>query len=286
MIDTVSLEDTACFQHEAMNTVFSIYVPKTQDPERVEGAAAEAFDKLDTLEGLLSRYRPDSEISMINAMRAGERLLVTPDTHDCLRLAFEIYAETGGLFDVTLGEAIEHRKSQSDGLPPISTGQLRLVSSPPAVECVEAGRVVDLGGVGKGYALEKIAEVLRSWEVDSALLCSGPSTVLAIGPDAWPVEISGTQKCLRLTLQEQSLASSGTAVQGAHIVNPDALDNRKAYSAERVWVLSRSAARADAYSTVCLLLSNEETAELLKNASDIEQIYREESDGLIHLMRA
>src|SRR5690554_6216929 len=134
------------FDHAAMNTQFSLRIVHP-DRERALLVAGACFRRLDRLEACLSRYREESDIARINAMEGGESLLIEEETYACLKLALEAGAVTGGLFDVTLGSQIEHRKGNAEGDPPALRGKIELAPDRPRVTCVEAGRQIDLGGI-------------------------------------------------------------------------------------------------------------------------------------------
>lgn len=277
MIDLNDPDACHRFDHEAMNTVFSIRTPH-QDRARASDAALACFERLDNLEDALSRYRDGSDVCQINAMRAGESLLIREDTHRCLLQAFDAHRETGGLFDITLGRQIEHLKTQAEGPPPPCGGQLSLSPDRPVVQCLEPGRSIDLGGIGKGYALERMGEVLREWAIESALLCSGASTMLAIGQDAWPIELTGVHETRRLTLKRASLSASGTAVQGVHLVHP-AGPHHVGEPRRHTWIESIDAALADAYSTAAALMNEADLRRFAENAAAVNRVVLEQGDG-------
>ena len=86
------------YASDAMKTTFRLFVPG-RDRALVDSAVSEAFQKLEELEGVLSRYAPGSDISRINAMEAGETLFLSDECYLCLRLAIEASAATAGRFD-------------------------------------------------------------------------------------------------------------------------------------------------------------------------------------------
>lgn len=131
-------------------------------------------------------------------------------------------------------------------------GSLMIDPDKPAIHCLEAGREIDLGGIGKGFALDRVHTLLLDWGIDCALLSAGASTRLAFGDHAWPVSLPGTAEPRTVELRDQALSASGTAIQGSHIVSPRF--NEHNYHHERIWVLARTATTADAWSTAALLM--------------------------------
>jgi thiamine biosynthesis lipoprotein len=166
------------FSHEAMASTFEIFCAHP-DQAYARQAAWAAFDLVDQLEQDLSRFRENSDISRINHLQAGETTRVSQWTMECLMLSRLAYAETGGAFDISLGS----------GLP-----QLGLAPDASRVRAASNGIRLDLGGIGKGYALDRMAELLLEWEIPEALIHGGYSSVRALEPPAgsngWPLTLS------------------------------------------------------------------------------------------------
>jgi thiamine biosynthesis lipoprotein len=173
-----------------------------------------------------------------------------------------------GLFDVTLGRQIEYYKKNGEGEAPDPDGQLAMVPDRPAIHCHQPGREIDLGGVGKGFALDRVKDLLRDWEIESGILSSGASTHLAFGSGKWAVGLSGEKAVREVFLQNQALSASGTGVQNEHIISP--AGGPEAYRHPRVWVLHESAAWADIWSTAAMLMNENE---LQAQASELAGIY-------------
>lgn len=245
------------YASEAMKTTFRLFVPG-RDRALVDSAVSEAFQKLEELEGVLSRYAPGSDISRINAMEAGETLFLSDDCDRCLRLAIEASAATGGRFDPGLGTMIDAVKSGSRAVGTLR-GVVSLDEHRPLVTCLEAGRVLDLGAIGKGFALECMGGILAAHGIGDALLTSGASTILAMGSMDWPIDIPHSAGARRLLLSSSALAASGNSQQGAHIVNPE--NGAAARNFENVWVIHPRAPLADAFSTACFTMTPEEIAD-------------------------
>ncbi len=245
-----------------MNTTFHLRFPG--EAHGAADMAIECFEELDRLEGKLSRFREDSDIGRINVMTAGETLHLAEETHACLLIALEMHAATGGLFDISLGRAIRHRKDAEAGPTPPLSGQLMIHPDRAAVTCLQPGRELDLGGIGKGFALDHLARILTTWDAPACLLSAGASTHLAFGGHEWPLELTGDAARLEISLRDAALSASGTGIQGSHIVHPDPA---APLAAGRQWVLATTAAIADAWSTALILAPSEAIPGLLRDAS-------------------
>jgi thiamine biosynthesis lipoprotein len=256
-----------------MNTTFTLRICEA-DHKLAAVIAQQCLEELDILEGKLSRYIEDSDIARINVMNAGETLYINDDTHACLLLALDYYARTGGLFDITLGSAIEHRKENTEGPPPAIAGSLIIHPDRPAVTCQTPGRILDLGGIGKGFALDQLKKKLTEWNAQSALLTAGASTQLAIGNQTWPVEIIGEQSRRRIDLKDAALSASGTGIQGSHIVHPDGDEAELPW--KHIWLTAPTATAADVWSTALMLLPDHDLLDL----SEITALFAEDETGI------
>ncbi len=205
------LRDVRRFGHEAMATVYEVYALHP-DGRYAAQAAQAAFELVDRLERELSRFRANSDIARVNRLQAGERTQVTPSTLECLVIARHMFDLTGGAFDVSIGT----------GLP-----SLELDPDSFAVRATKAGVAVDLGGIGKGYAVDLMAELLEEWGLEQALVHGGFSSVLALEPpagrDGWPLTLSDpgspSRVLARPCVRQTALGASGVR-KGAHILDP------------------------------------------------------------------
>ncbi len=199
------------FSHEAMATVFEVHVVHPDERYAAQAAQA-AFALVDRLEGELSRFLPNSDVARINHLAAGESLRVSDSTLECLLIARHVFDLTAGAFDVSIGT----------GLP-----LLELDLDQSVVRATENGVLLDLGAIGKGYAVDLMAEVLEEWDVAVALVHGGFSSVLALdapaGSDGWPLTLSDpgepSRVLARPSVRQAAFGASGLR-KGDHILDP------------------------------------------------------------------
>ena len=242
------------FNHEAMATTFAIVIAD-HPRDYARQAAAAAFRELDRLESELSRYVESSDIARANRLARGETISIGEDALNCLLIAADVSLATNRAFDATY--ASERAPDQPAGTP--------LFTLDPAAHTLtsHAARLhLDLGAIGKGYALDRLAAQLSDWAVTTACLQSGGSTALALaapsGHAGWPVGIGDGPTHRALSLTHVALSGSGVAVQGAHLIDPRTA--QAAARTRRTWALAPTAALSDALSTAFFVLSDSEIA--------------------------
>jgi FAD:protein FMN transferase len=251
------------YRHEAMATTFEITIAG-QEEAYARQAARAAFRELDRLEGELSRFVESSDIARASRLEAGGAIVIGEDAMECLLIAAEIALETGRAFDPAYG---------SDRGPGLADDVPAFTLDPEShVLAARAGRLrLDLGAVGKGYALDRLAGVLGEWGVASACLNSGGSTALALdGPPShagWPVGLGEGDARRELALARSALSGSGLAVKGHHLIDPRT--RGPAARALRAWASSPSAAVADALSTAFFVMGDAEVAAFCSAHPDV-----------------
>lgn len=275
------MSETHTFEHKAMKTIFKL---RLQNPDKklAQSAAHCAIELIDEIENKLSRYIGGSDVWQINHMEADQTLFLSELCYDCLRLSLEAYVETQGLFDVTLGRQIEHRKRNEDGEAPELTGQLVVVPDRPAIHCNEPGREIDLGGIGKGFALDRVKALLQEWEIPSGIISAGASTHLAFGAQEWTMGLTAKNETRDITIREQALSASGTGIQDEHIIDPSGSTEGSFYP--RTWVVHNSAAWADVWSTTAMLIPRDALPEY---AGKLTHLFIENAeDGSVEAIEA
>ena len=287
--------ETVRLAREAMATRFEIAL-HGDNPVSLRAAGEEALDEIDWVEAQLSIYRSDSQINHANQRAALEPVKLEPTIFALIERCLELNEHTEGAFDITLGplircwgfmggtgqipsaEALEEAKQL--------VGRNRLILDPKAftIRFEKEGVMLDLGSVGKGFALERAKEILEENGVKSALLHGGTSTVATIGtpPDqpAWKIAVTrpeeneeGEPEIKTIGLANlNSHALSVSAVWGKSFQTEDreyghVIDGRTAEpttGAVQAAVTLPSATDADAISTALLVAGNQGIAWLNK----------------------
>lgn len=273
--DWAAVPNAHRFAHQAMATTFEAII-QYEDRTYAQQATRAAFDEVDRIEEHLSRFLETSDVTRINHLPAGQPIQLSLDTFACLKISAEVCAETAGAFDVTVGLLVhcwvdKEKKMPRTPLPEelrfarAHTGMDLILFDEPthAVALTDSPIRVDLGGVGKGYAVDRMADLLREWSIDRALIHGGFSSVLALdapqGMAGWPVTLSDP-KDRRRTLARVQLAGasvSGSGVEkGRHIIDPRTGEPAEGKSA--TWSIAPDATRADALSTAFMIMTAEE----------------------------
>lgn len=237
--------------------------------------ARRALEEADRLEQQLSIFRESSEVSHLNREGATRPIRVERTLFDLLRFSQDLFSETDGAFDITSGplsqswgflrrqgripEPSELRKTLSR----VGSDKIVLNRELGTVRFEHPGVAINFGSIGKGYALDRIAVLIRE-EIQTAILNAGSSSMLAIGDggrgeNGWSVGIRHPGKKNRrlavLRLRNAALSTSGNEEQffehegkrRGHIIDPR--NGQPAEGVAGVTVISQSAAIADALAT-------------------------------------
>jgi thiamine biosynthesis lipoprotein len=188
-----------------MATRFEVLLHGQKEAD-LRAAGEEALNEVEGLEAQLSLYRPASQIARVNALAARQPVRVSPPVFELLELAQRLHRETGGLFDITLGPLVRcwgFMGGQGRMPAPGQLAEARALAGMRhlaldrnefSVRFDREGVMIDLGAIGKGYAIDCAAQTLRECGVTSALLHGGTSTTYAIGapPEAaaWQVAVA------------------------------------------------------------------------------------------------
>ncbi|MFH0943981.1 MAG: FAD:protein FMN transferase [Planctomycetota bacterium] len=261
----------------AMGTRFEVAL--SGDPgDGLEPLADLLLEEIEEWDRQLSVFRPDSLVSFINRHASTRPVRVGRDLFALLLRCLEVFEASNGAFDVTVAPLMRHfgfhqyaDSARDDGPPVFGSDALVLDPEDESVAFSRPGLALDLGGVGKGFVLDRIAEILDQerglWR--AAFVHGGTSSVLARGepPDGRPFRIQVRKPAaphpdpspLIITLRDEALsvsASHGRVVESAgetlcHVINP-ATARPVAGGPDLVAVVADSALLADAWSTAIL----------------------------------
>jgi FAD:protein FMN transferase len=283
-----------------MGTVCTIAV-ESADTTRAAAAIEDAFAEIDRLEGVMSSWRDDSELARLNAATA-EGLACSADLWAVLDSALVAATETGGAFDPTidpLNRVWDFRGAgRVPGLAEREAARSRVgwsrVERDSATRNVTlaAGTAVDLGGIGKGFALDRAARVLRAAGVDRALVDFG-GEILALG--AWEVAVADPRDrlapALRFTVRDRAVSTSAQkerarTVDGqeyGHIFDP--VTGAPVPFTGSVTVVGESPTRTDAVSTALLVMGRERARAWASKHPELGVLWIEPVKSKLHVWR-
>jgi thiamine biosynthesis lipoprotein len=244
-----------------MATVFEIFME--HDEERYAAQAAEAcFQLLTEIELELSRFKENSDIARIAALRMGEKTVLGSHAYACLEIGQKIAQATRGAFDIAYmsRKGNPPPKESPSNIPDL----YRLDPDYNDLLSLTDSLILDLGGIGKGYALDSMAELLHQWGIERALLQGGQSSVLAMNApqdqEGWELTVSHPDAkaglLARISLVNRAMGASGVQ-KGAHIIKPASYSGRLESGVRAVWTIGLSAAEMDALSTAAMLMDED-----------------------------
>lgn len=289
---------TLLLRTAAMACDFDIMLNPDGPTQQVE-AASEALDLVHLLEQLMSVYRPDAMLSVVNQTAAESAAEIDPELFTLLQRAQSISELTEDAFDAASGAMVTlWRNCRRDGRIPMNEeiaraleicGQrhVRLDPANSSVAFDRSGVELNLGAIGKGHAVDRAGQLLLDRGVNDWLVHGGRSSVRAQGRHAglegWPVGLRNPllpdKPFATLLLRDEALGTSGTAVQWfrhagkryGHILDP-----RTGWPVESmlsVSVIAPDAALADALSTAFFVLGVENARKCCDNFPLIGAIF-------------
>lgn len=299
--DFLSIPNMWRFSHEAMATTFEVIIVH-EDGRYAQQAAKAAIDELDRLEAELSRFIENSDISRINNLAANQPLTIGLAAFECLQHSARVCADTDGAFDITIGPLLSCWLNEDKTPRMPSEDQLNIARQRTSMHLLELDETehtvqlltspvqIDLGGIGKGYAVDRMAELLREWSINTALISGGYSSVLALdAPDntkGWAVSLNNPdnrkQTLSRLNLQGRALGASGIQ-KGQHIIDPRT--GRPVQGKLAAWVYADDAATADALSTAFMVMSPAEIEQYCKKHPEVQALVilsEEKQEKILH----
>jgi thiamine biosynthesis lipoprotein len=268
-----------------MGTVFEI-VAYGQSSTQVSEAIDQAFQEIIRIDDVMSDYKADSALSRLNHSSHTQAQTVPPDLYRIISEALKYSRLSGGKFDVTVGPLVNLWKAAIRGEKSPSSAEeerVRACVGYQKVELVPPDRIllhspclqIDLGGIGKGYALDRAADALRASGVSRALLDSGGSTIVAMGAppgqSGWLVHLRDPSDHVDpvITLNDSSVSTSEQTPPSlldpsaaGHIIDPD--NGTPVKTPFAVSAVATTGTASDALSTTLLLLGPEKGRSLIE----------------------
>ena len=278
----------------AMGTVFEI-VAYSDSLARASSAIDKALDEVVRLDNVMSNFKPESDLSRMNREAHFHVVRIPPDLYKVIETSLVYSRLSNGAFDVSVGPLVDLWKAAlAGGVTPTAAEQARaracvgyqkiVLTAPDQIEFRSDCMRLDLGAVGKGYAVDRAMEILRSNGVERAYIDAGGSTIYGLGAppahDGWMVHLRDPSNRLdpqvklmgnSVSTSEQTPASTLEGDAPGHIVNPaSGAPLRTQYA---VSVTAKSATDSDALSTTLLLLGPEKGVDLVARLKDVSAIW-------------
>jgi len=266
----------------------------SEDPARGLAAIEAVFAEFRRIDAAMSTYKPDSELSRVNATAAQAPMRISRELYDLLATSIEYSRLTGGAFDITyasVGYLYDYRAhSHPDAeaivaaLPGIDYRHIELIPETQSVHFRQQGVRIDLGGIGKGYAVDRGIAVLQGLGIDRAMVNAGGDTRI-IGDRLgrpWVVGIrhpdDENRVVLRIPLTDTAMSTSGDyerffeedGVRYHHILDPRT--GRSASKVRSVTIIAATATRTDALTKSVFVMGAEDGIRFIDSLGDVDAI--------------
>jgi thiamine biosynthesis lipoprotein len=283
--------------HQTMGSEVRVSVWSTE-PEAAYAAFDAVFAEFDRLDALLSVWKPGSDVLRLNGAAGQSPVAVSDETIAILQAAQQVSAWTGGKFDITFGALSDVWKfdHDRDNRVPSATeiaGRLPLVdyrrvivdASAGTASIEQKGMRVHLGGIGKGYAVDRAVEMLRAGGFSDFMVQFGGDLYVSgqPGDGPWRLGINDPRGApndsfATLELRDATFSTSGdyerffiaNGVRYHHLLDPDT--GQPARGNRSVTIVAASAMRADALSTGVFIMGAHQGMALIERLPDVEAV--------------
>jgi thiamine biosynthesis lipoprotein len=270
-----------------------------EDGGALPGILEAALDEVDRIDRLMSHYKPESPLSRLNRAAAAGPVPVDPELFDFIAECLRYSRESDGAFDITVGPLMKTwgffrgggRLPTADEIEEVRgrIGYTHVVLDRKArtIRFDRPGMELDLGGIAKGYAVDRVVALLRRAHVTAALVSAGGSTIYGLGAppgrEAWDVEVQdpagGGRVALTVPLRDRALSVSGRAEKSferdgivyAHIMDPRTA--RPVQGILSVAVLTTTGTAGDALDDAFFVEGVERTRSALRRRPKTEAIF-------------
>jgi thiamine biosynthesis lipoprotein len=291
----------------AMGTQVSVSV-YTDDDEGAERAIAASLDEMARIEAMMTTWRDDSEVSRLNAQAGIAPVKLSPETMEVLEMAQKASAWSNGAFDVTFyalrglwkfDEDLERRVPDAaqiqERLPLIGWKNLKLDAKKQTAFLTKKGMAVNLGGIAKGYAVDRMAAILRRAGFNNALVQAGGDLLCAgtKGGRPWSAGIRDPRGAMKdvfalILLEDHAFSTAGDYERSFlldgkryhHILDPRT--GRPAMASRSVTVYAKTALLADALDDAIFILGWKRGFEMIEKIPDVGAVVVD-ADGSVHV---
>lgn len=283
----------------SMACLYAIDAYSTGDENALRSALDTALDEADRIDRLMSHYKAESPLSQINRDASRRDVVVDPELFAFIERSIRYSEATDGAFDITVGPLMKvwgffrgegHLPGESQlaaARRVVGAGHVVLNQDRHTIRFDNEGVELDLGGIAKGYAVDRVVGVLKRQGVAAALVSSGGSTVYGLGapPDrtGWAVDIqdpiSASKIAYTVTLKNRSLSVAGSSeksfevdgVRYSHIMDPRT--GNPVQGMLSVAVLSDTGMEGDALDDAFFVLGPSKSAAYVKHHRGVEALF-------------
>lgn len=290
---------------EMMGTIIQINVPGEATPER-EQAIKKAFAEMHRLEAVLSEWRPDSEISQINAGAGRRSIKVSEDTMKVVTAGMEVARWSDGAFDISWAalrgvynfkpgdERVPTAEELSTRLPLINFRDIIINRKAMTIKLAKRGMAIGTGGIAKGYALDHAGDILKAAGIDSFMIFGGGQIQLHGRKQdrGWRVGIQHPRKQDYFAFVESeggSISTSGDyerffikdGLRHHHLLNPRT--GQPVRHSTSVTVIAQQGLYADALSTAVFVMGPERSLAIADSVPGAAEFVALDADMRVHM---
>ena len=269
------------------------------DADRLPSILEQALDEVDRIDRLMSHYKAESALSKINREAGTSAVTVEPELYDFIAEALRYSRDSDGAFDITVGPLMRvwgffrgegrlaSNKDVESVQPLIGWQHVIMNAEHHTIRFDRPGVELDLGGIAKGYAVDRVVRILRASNVGAALISAGGSTTYGLGAPpgrkAWTVSIEDPvdrNKIARgVDLRDRALSVAGSSeksfevdgVRYSHIMDPRT--GRPVQGVLSVAVISKTGTEGDALDDALFVLGPVRSRKYLKRLEDVEMFF-------------
>ncbi len=264
------------------------------DREQLESAVNAAFDEVSRLERMMSNFMPDSELSRINQQAGKAPARVSRELFDVIKGALHFSELTGGTFDISFASVgklwnfrtgvLPDPAAVKAQLPFVNYRKIQLDENESSVFLPFSQMEIGLGGIGKGYAMDRAMAILAAHGIDNAIVMAGGDTLVKgkKGTELWRIGLRDPDKkdgiLAVLPLEDQAISTSGDyerffikdGVRYHHILDP--ATGYPAMKCRSVTILAQDATTSDALTKAVFVLGPERGLALIEKLDGVKSI--------------